>query len=65
MCCLYVVDEEDVYDTDNILIQMPKKGALRTINPLPHGVIATFSPTAGGLMGPPKKESTLAERRRF
>jgi hypothetical protein len=25
MGCLYVVDEEDVYDTDNVLIQMPKK----------------------------------------
>ena len=25
-------------------------------NPLPHGVLATFSLTAWGFMGPPKKD---------
>jgi hypothetical protein len=32
------------------------------INPLPHGVLATFSPTAGGLMGPPKKDDISREK---
>ncbi len=31
-------------------------------NPLPHGVLATFSPTAGGLMGPPKKDVISREK---
>jgi hypothetical protein len=32
------------------------------INPLPHGVLATFSSTAGGLMGPPKKDDISREK---
>ncbi len=32
------------------------------INPLPHGVLATFYPTAGGLMGPPKKDDISREK---
>ena len=36
------------------------KGA--SVNPLPHGVLATFSPTAGGLMGPPKKDDISREK---
>jgi hypothetical protein len=31
------------------------------LNPLPHGVLATFFPTAGGLMGPPKKDDISRE----
>ncbi len=31
-------------------------------NPLPHGVLATFSPTAGGPMGPPKKDDISREK---
>jgi hypothetical protein len=32
------------------------------VNPLPHGVLATFSPTAGGLMGLPKKDDISREK---
>ncbi len=28
----------------------------RSLNPLPHGVLTTFFPTAGGLMGPPNND---------
>ena len=31
------------------------------INPLPHGVLATFSLTAWGFMGPPKKDDISKE----
>jgi hypothetical protein len=31
-------------------------------NPLPHGVLATFYPTARGLMGPPKKDDISREK---
>ncbi len=30
-------------------------------NPLPHGVLATFSLTAWGFMGPPKKDDIRRE----
>jgi hypothetical protein len=36
--------------------------AKANINPLPHRVLATFSPTAGGLMGPPKKDDISREK---
>ena len=32
------------------------------INPLPHGVLATFFPTAGGLMSPPKKDDISRDK---
>ena len=32
------------------------------INPLPHGVLATFYPMAGGPMGPPKKDDISREK---
>jgi hypothetical protein len=32
------------------------------INPIPHGVIATFSLTAGGFIGPPKKDDISREK---
>jgi hypothetical protein len=31
-------------------------------NPLPHGVLATFSLTAGGPIGPPKKDDISREK---
>jgi hypothetical protein len=35
---------------------------LNFFNPLPHGVLATFYPTAGGPMGPPKKDDISREK---
>jgi hypothetical protein len=32
------------------------------LNPLPHGVLATFYPTARGPMGPPKKDDISREK---
>ena len=32
------------------------------LNPLPHGVLATFSLTAGGPIGPPKKDDISREK---
>ena len=41
----------------------PKKfSRLCTFNPLPHGVLATFSLTAGGPIGPPKKDDISREK---
>ncbi len=34
----------------------------QTFNPLPHGVLATFFPTAGGPMGPPIKDDISREK---
>ncbi len=35
---------------------------LEPFNPLPHGVLATFFPTAGGLIGPPKKDDISRQK---
>jgi hypothetical protein len=32
------------------------------VNPLPHGVLATFSLTAGGPIGPPRKDDISIEK---
>ncbi len=32
------------------------------LNPLPHGVLTTFFPTAGGLIGPPKNDDISKEK---
>jgi hypothetical protein len=38
------------------ILKLTKVSRMCTFNPLPHGVLATFFPTAGGPMDPPKKE---------
>ncbi len=35
---------------------------MMAVNPLPHGVLATFSLTAWGFIGPPKKDDINREK---
>jgi hypothetical protein len=53
------LDHVKSYNTIKDLL--PYNNMLNYINPLPHGVLATFSLTAGGLMSPPIKDDISRE----
>ena len=44
------------------ILKLTKVSRMCTFNPLPHGVLATFFPTAGGPMGPPIKDDISREK---
>ncbi len=56
-------DNSDINAGDEFIVgdngtneQLSQMSLTLVINPLPHGVLATFSLTAGGPIGPPKKD---------
>ena len=44
------------------MVVLVVNASLRWLNPLPHGVLATFNLTAGGLLRPPEEGDISREK---